>query len=811
MLESILSDIRYSVRILVKHVRFSALVILILALGIGATTAIFSAVKSVILAPLPFEQSERMVRVLIRTESDGQIRTTGVSPTFFQGLRQRSRLIDHSAAQIYLNLSLNGERNADRVVGIGVSDQWAETLGIKPILGRTFSADEDAAGENSGVVLLSFGFWQKRFGGRADVLNETLTLNQRPYQVVGVMPASFRYPYLAELWTPMRFEPSPDEAGYLNVAARLKPGLSIEQVEAEVNRIGSEIAHESLGRTNMTLTARPFADEFRRDPNHSIAVLLFAVSFVLLLACVNVANLILVRSGARGRDFAIRSALGASRARQARQLLVESLLLAITGGAIGVGFAYLTAGWFSSLIPHRLGEVIQTVRLDPSSVIFAVVASATTAVLFGIMPALRLTEGQPIEAMKGGSRLGSVTGRSTMRWLVIAEVALAFVLMSGAGIVGQDFFRLSGADVGYDPANVITVGLGLPQPGYDDPAQRVLAVEQIVERVSSLPGVASSGVTTLHPIPRTTSNTGSRLIRRGDAVTGELPVLNMRNVTPSYLETLGLRALRGKIFATSASRGSTEVAVISQTAAERYWPGQDPVGQQVRFGSEDESNPVWTTIVGVVPDIAEPYDEIIGTIYRPYAQGTWSQPVGVWDTTAVTLLVRARGDAGSILSGVREAVGAVDKDISMFDIGNLSDVLAEPLQGSRFGATVFVGFAAFGLLLALLGTYGVIALSVNARIPEFGVRLALGIAPRGLLRLVMADGAKLVAAGLTVGFGSALILSRFIEPAVTQVSSRDPVTLLAVAGALALVGILASLVPAVRAMRIDPVQALRAE
>lgn len=811
MLDSILADLRTSLRVLSGHKRFTVLVVLILAIGIGATTAIFSAVSSVLLAPLPFEDSGRMVRILTRSESDGQVRTVGVTPSFFQGLRQRSRTLGQSAAQMYLNLSLSGERNADRVVGIGVSDHWLETLGVRPVLGRGFTPEEEAAGEGSGVVLLSWSLWQERFGGRADALGATLTLDRKPNVVVGVMPASFRYPYQAELWTPMRFEPSPGEAGYLNVAARVKPGVSLEAVEKDTRAVGDELARKLLGRTDLSLTARPFDREFRRDPSHNIGVLLAAVSFVLLLACVNVANLILVRSGARARDFAIRTALGASRARQVRQLLIEGLVLSTCGGLLGLGLASVSADGLSQMIPHRLGEVIQTVRLDWWSVAFAILASTVTAVLFGVMPALRLTDVRPIEAMKSAGRFGSVAGRMTMRWLVVAEVALAFLLMAGAGVMGQDFVRLVGSDVGYDPTGVMTVGLGLPRPLYDDPEQRALAVRQIVERAEAIPGVASAGITTLHPIPRTTSNTGSRLFRRGDAVTDEVPVVNMRSVTSSYLATLGLKPVRGELFTDAARRGSREVVVISQTAADRYWPHQDPIGRQVRFGTSSEANPVWTTIIGIVPDIEEPYDEIIGTAYRPYSQGTWFQAPGVWDTTSVTLLLRRHGPGGELLSGVREAVAAVDRDISIFDVGELEAVLAEPLEGSRFGAAVFVGFAAFGLLLALLGTYGVLALSVNARVPEFGIRLALGLEPRELFRLVIRHGLALVGVGLVAGLAIGLPLSRLLDPALTRIGARDPATLAVAALAVIMAGVAATLAPARRAMRIDPLEALRDE
>ncbi|MCG8436186.1 MAG: ABC transporter permease [Gammaproteobacteria bacterium] len=804
-------DIRYGARLLRRNPGFSLLVIIILALGIGANTAIFSAVSSVLLAPLPFPESDRMYRLLGQVQAGEQIYTTGVPPRYFHEFRESSQLIESAAAQRYQNLSLTGDGEPERVVGIAVSDSWLETLQVAPILGRGFDAREQAAGQDAGVVMIGYGLWQRRFGGANDVIGKTMTLNGRIYSVIGVMPRTFRFPYRAELWMPMRFSREVVQPGDLNVPVRLKPGVTREAFLAEAEALGKEIAANIPGAQNRGLVGRPFDQEFRRDPNNSISALLAAVGLVLLLASINVANLLLARSGSRTREVAIRTAIGASRVNQIRQLLVESLILSALAGIAGVALAVFASKYLVFLIPSRLGEVIQEVNLDTGVLLFALGVSVLTGLLFGLMPALRITNIAPAEVIKTAGRFGSVRDNAVFRILVITEVALAFVLLAGAGLMAQNFSRLLGVNIGYDPQKVFTVNIGLPEPAYTEPARRVNTVTQVAERVQAAPGITAAGITTLHPVPRTRTNTGGRLQYEGMDPDVEAPVVNTRLITPTYFDALGLNILRGRGFTAQDTETTLPVAVISKLVADRRWPGEDPIGKQIQIGRSGDPNARRYSVIGVVPDILEPDDTIAETVYTSYAQGTRHQAAGTWSTTRVVLAMQVEGDTTRFLDNLRAAVWEVDPNLTLFDANSMQAALAEPLSDQRIGAILFVGFATFGLLIAMLGTYGVIAMSVNARIPEFGVRLALGLQPGGALRLVLAYGMGLVLLGLLLGLTVALALSRFLATSLSEISAQDPLTFAVVGIALLLAGFAASVIPARRAMKVDPMQALRYE
>jgi len=434
-------------------------------------------------------------------------------------------------------------------------------------------------------------------------------------------------------------------------------------------------------------------------------------------------------------------------------------------------------------------------------------------VLFGLAPALRLTRRAPVDTLRDGGRPGSTAGGRLLDLLAIGEAALAMVLLAGAAIMAQNFVRLVTSDVGYDAAGLTRINLGLTDEAYRDSARRTAVIRQILERVGAVPGVASAGLTSLQPIPRTGSNLGTSL--EPDTLTdptAPLPVVNRRLVTPTYFATMGVRLLAGRGFAESDDEGSAPVAILNEAAARRFWPGEDPIGRRVRPAPRENDTVPWHTVVGVVSNMAEPDDAgMRETVYQPYAQANGTLPAGVWVTTSASLMVRASAEGADIVGGVRGAVAEIDPTLPLFQIAGMETALAQPLAGQRLGATLFVVFGAFGLLMAVLGTYGVLAFSVSRRVPEFGVRLALGAAPSGLLRGVLLEGLRLVAAGLALGLVASLALSRLLVGVVTEVSPRDPTTLAAVAITLLAAGALACWLPAWRATRVDPVTALRAE
>ncbi|HSC27543.1 MAG TPA: ABC transporter permease [Vicinamibacterales bacterium] len=810
-LDTVFQDVRYALRLMQRQPGFTLVSVLTLALGIGANTAVMSVVRSVLLAPLPFADSDRLVRLrIIQTDASGRDRELSLVPAYFHGIRERSRLLERVAAQRLQNLTLSGSDRAERVVAIGVSDQWSETLGVGPLLGRTFSEDEQREGSAARVVVLAHGFWLRQFGSDPSIQGRSIRLNGEPYTVIGVMPAQFRYPYEADLWFPISIPPAALTPGDLNAPARMRTGVTRAELDAELARLTDELHREFPTGSRIRLAGIPMHEEFARDPNRSIAALAVAVGFVLLLACVNLAMLLMARGGSRAREIALRTALGAGRRRQIRQLLTESAVLAASGGIVGVAMAFGVSRWLGTLIPARLSEVIQQVEIDGIVLAASALLCVFTGLLFGIVPALRLTRHAPAEVLKDGGRLTGRTGGRPLNVLVVGEAALAMVLLAGAALMAQNFARLLTADVGYDPSGLIRLNLSLSDASYVDPGRRVAAVRQILERIEGTPGIVAAGVTSLQPIPRTRANTGMSL--EPDSLrdpVSPLPLANRRLVTPAYFETMGVRLVAGRAFTELDGEASQPVVVVNEAAVRRFWPGEDPIGRRVRPGPRG-SEGAWHVVVGVVSNMAEPDDAgMRETIYQPYAQASATLPPGVWITTSASLMVRTTGDAAAAIDAVRGSIRAVDPSLPLFDIAGMETALVAPLSGHRFGATLFVVFGAFGLLAAILGTYGVVAFSVSRRVPEFGVRLALGASPSQLLRSVMFEGLRWAALGIAAGLVASLALSRLLAAVVSEVSPRDPATLAAVAAIILAAAAAACLGPAVRATRVDPIEALR--
>lgn len=808
-MHALLSDLKFAARTVTRNAGFSSLVIVVLALGIGANTAVFSVVSSVLLAPLPFPHAERMARIHTTYGEVGDVSTVSVAPRYFHELRERSRLIQDIAAQRYRGTTITGGDAADRVVGIAVSDGWMETVGQTPVIGRNFDAREQAAGLDSGVVIISHGLWQERYGGRDDVLGRRIELDNDPYTIIGVMPWGFHYPYNSDLWLPMRFSPSVTRPSNLNVPVRLKPGATQAQFEQELETISAQLRESDPDFRDRALVSRPFSEEFQRDPDGSILALLVSVGFVLLIATVNVANLMLTRSSRRMREIAIRQTIGASRIRQVRQLFFEGLLLALIAALVGLGLTWFLNDALAMLISNRLDEVVQQVRPDVRVLAATLGVTVLTAVLFALVPGIRATRISPAETLQAGGRTWGLRAGTTLRGLVVVQVALAMALMMGAVIVTQNLARMVSIDVGYDPTRVTRMSLGFPQPRYEDPERRATAVAAVVERVSSVPGVAGAGITTLHPVPHESGNTIARVDTGGRSASGELRTVNVRLVTPSYFEALDQSLLDGRVFSGDETAQSEARAVINESLAERIWPEGGAVGDQIRMQTREGERS--NSVIGVISDIAEPDQDLAATLYLPYSQATHLQSPDSWSTRSVTLVVRSAGAVSGLTTSVRRAIGEVDPELAVFDVKPMAEALREPLNAQRMGTLVSIGFAAFALFMALLGLYGVLALAVHQRIPEFGIRMALGLGPSGVIRLVMGGGLRLVVVGLVIGTALALALGRSLAALLTQAHAPDPLVYLLVGAVLFLAGCGASLLPAIRAARTDPVTALRYE
>jgi putative ABC transport system permease protein len=799
-----IQDIRYALRQLARHPAFTAVAILTLALGIGANTAIFSAARAALFQPLPFQDEDRLVRVYLTAETGGPL--ISLRPEVYLAVQERGRFFERIVAQRFTSYALATDAGPERVVGIAVSEGWSETLGVRPILGRPFLPEEEAAGEEAGVALLSHGSWQRRFGGAPSVIGEVVRLDGRPHTVVGVMPPGFTYPYEAEFWVPMRVRAGQPGVWSFNVPARLRPDWTVERARADLRAVAAAAAAEIPDlQPGATLTAVPIREVLVGGEGRTLVALLAAVGFLLVIVCANLANLLLSRALGRGREFAVRAAVGAGRARLLRQVLVESLLLATLGGAAGLIVATLGVELVEPLLPRRLLTYVGTTPgLDWTVLAFATLVSIASGVLFGLAPALRLSHERPFNVLYSADRsIGGKGVRRLERALVVGELALALTLLSGIGLMLRDFQRLHSADLGYDPAGLLTFTVNLSPEEYPTAESRVAFMAAAAAELERIPGLAAAGATTMFPSARSNA-VAEALVEGRESVPGQRSLVNSRMVTPGFLDAVGIPLLRGRGISEADRAGSPPVVVISAALARRHWPDQDPLGVRVRNGRAGADAP-WMTIVGVVGDVREFYD-VAETWYMPYAQHVGSFLAG----RAVFALRNARSESTPI-SAVRDAMIAVDPALPIFDAITAEDLYAASY--GRQGQAAMLGsiFAAFALLLASLGLYGSMSYRVSRRTREFGVRMALGSDRGTILRGVVAEGGRMVAVGLGLGAVGASILARFMSSALTEVEPFDIPTFTIAALVLATATLGAAFLPAIRATRIDPVEALRHE
>ena len=808
-MDTILRDIRFGLRNLARRPGFTAVALITLALGIGVNTAIFSAVDSVLLRPLPLKDPERVVSIWESTLRIG-IQQNEVAPANFFDLRNQTQAFEGIAAFGPLDTNLTGEGEPERLDGQLVSANLFSLLGVQPVVGRTFLADEDQVGREH-VVVLSEALWQRRFNGDRSIVNRSITLNGESYTVVGVMPRGFFFPLReTEIWIPWAMEPE-QAAGrgdhYLRLVARLKSDATLPRANAELDSIAQRLANE-YPRTNEGLgfVAHSLHQDYVGNLRLPILILFAAVGLVLLIACANVANLLLAQATTRRREMAIRIALGARRWTIVRQLLVESLLLAIGGGLLGVLGAYWGVEALARLLPESLSK-LQTVTIDTRVFLFTVGMSVATAVIFGGVPALLASRTKPGETLNDVARdaAGGSSGRHVRRVLVVAEVALAVVLLVSAGLLIRSFQVLRNVDAGFTTENLLTMRVALPMPKYAKPELRRAFYDQVLQRVKDVPGVESAGVITFLPLSFNGMNFSFSV--EGQAQPGDmkLPFALYRVVSPDYFNAMGIPLQRGRVFDSHDSLDSQPVLLVNRRLAEQYWPGDDPIGKRLKIGPLDAPGP-WLTVVGVVGDVRQTglYEQKL-EFYVPYAQERRSF------MTPRDLVVRTKGDATSIAAAVRQAVWAVDKDQPVYNVRTMDQVFAAAISQERFQSLMLGLFAALALLLACVGLYGVISYAVVQRTHEIGVRVALGAQPVDVLKLVIRQGMGLTLLGLVVGIAVGVAVTRVLSDMLYGVSARDPLTFAGMPLLLLLVAFLACYIPARRATRIDPLQALRCE
>jgi putative ABC transport system permease protein len=808
-MESIFTDIRFGFRSLLKRPGATAIALVTLALGIGVNTAIFSAVDSILLRPLPLQDPERLVSVWEHTPALG-IQQNQAAPANFFDLRNQNSVFEALGAYGPLDINLTGAGEPERLDGQLVSANVFAILGVAPALGRTFLPNEDQVGQEH-VVVLSDALWQRRFNRDPSIINRNLTLNGESFTVVGIMPRGFFFPAReTEAWVPWAMEP--DHASgrgdhYLALVARLKAGVTIERANADLAAIGQRLSIE-YPRTNEGLgfIAHSLHRDYVGDLRLPMLILFGAVGLVLLIACANVANLLLAQATTRRREIAIRIALGARRWTIVRQLLVESLLLACGGALMGVLGALWGVQALAKLLPESLSK-LQGVAIDTRVLLFTLGVSVLTAIVFGGLPALLASRTTPGATLSDVARdvAGGNSGRHVRRVLVVSEVALAVVLLVSAGLLIRSFQLLRKVEPGFNPENALTMRMVLPFPKYAKQETRRAFYDEVLRQVEETPGVEAAGMITFLPLSFSGMNFSFSVEGHSGPSDMNLPFALWRVVSPDYFRAMGIPLLRGRYFELHDSPESTPVVLINRRFAEQYWPAEDAIGKRLKVGPADSQN-AWLTVVGVVGDVRQTglYEQKL-EFYVPYMQERRSF------MAPRDLVVRTKAEPGVIAAAVRKAVWAVDKDQPVSNVRTLDEVFSAAISQERFQALMLGLFAALALVLACVGLYGVISYSVVQRTHEIGVRMALGARPVDVLRLVIRQGMLLTFAGLVLGVVAGTFVTRVLTDMLFGVTPRDKLTFVGVPVLLLGVAFLACYIPARRATRIDPLIALRYE
>jgi len=810
-METLFKDIRYGIRGLLKRPGFTVIALITLALGIGANTAIFSVVNAVLLRPLPFQKPEELVIVWEDLAFAGFPHNTPAPANYVDWKTQNQSFVDMAASR-ETSFNLTGDGEPERVSAYAVSANFFPLLGVQPLLGRSFVSEEDQPGGSKAVVL-SYGLWQSRYGGDRNILNREVLLNGEKHAVVGVMPASFQFfAKDVRVWVPIALtqEQWANRGGhYLTVVARLKPGVSVTQAQADMNAVMRRISMDHMDETiggKIGVVVMPVRDEFVGDARGSLIVLLVAVAFVLLIACANVAGLLLARAVGRRKEIALRLALGAGRTRVVRQLLTESLLLAVAAGVLGSLLAYASFTFLQGLIPEEMA-IATSLKLDVRILVFTIAISIVTGIIFGLVPALQSANFDLNDALKQSS--GRVTSSGRLRSaMIVFEVALSLVLLVGAGLLIQTLFQLFRQYSVLEPEKILTMRTILPLEKYKEPQRRTSYYQQVLQRVEHLPGVVAAGYSTSIPLAWKGGTSGFYPEGIKAPIPGMAYDANHREVSANYLKAMNIPLRQGRYFESSDNAQSLPVAIINETMAREYWPGENALGRRFKVGDPDEPGKQWKEIVGIVADIRQMgIDEPVkAEMYIPYEQITdWPGYV------PRDLAIRTTGDTSNLAGAVRQIIREVDPDQPVSNVATMQEVLSEEAGQRRMGMIMLVGFAALALLLASLGIYGVLAYFVTQHTNEIGVRQALGASPRNILFLVLKKGMGLTLIGVVIGVVASFALTRLMSSLLFGVTAGDPLTFATVPLLLIGVALLACYIPARRATKVDPLVALRYE
>jgi predicted permease len=809
-MQTLWQDLRYGARMLAKKPGFTLIAVLTLALGIGANTAIFSVVNAVLLRPLAYPNADRLVLVWQNFLPLG-LNQVPVSAPEFLDYQEQNQVFERIAAYRSAGFTLTTGAEPKQLIGVRVTASLFPLLGVSAALGRTFLAAEDGAA-GARVVVLSHGLWHRRWAADPTLVGKTITLNEESFTVVGVMPPGFQFPPQSqtELWTNVAFDANDlNRRGTrpLQVLARLKPGIGLAQANAELQTIASRFPQPGPVPGVYLI---PLHEQVVGKARTALFVLLVAVGFVLLIACANVANLLLSRTAARQRELAIRAAVGATRRLLIQQLLIESALLALLGGALGLLLAFWAIEPLVALDPGylpRLGEI----NIDRRVLGFTLAVSVLTGVVFGLAPAWRASKPDLNATLKEGGRSSAPGRLSTRSLLLISEVALALVLLIGAGLLVNSFLRLLRVDPGFDHHNVLTLQIALPPARYAESQQRAAFFEQVLQRVEQLPGVESAGLTNVLPLG---GNPDYSFTVEGRATRTPADTLQAgwRAISPDYFRAVGIPLRKGRSFTGQDHAQAAGVVIINETMARRFWPNEDPLGKRIKLGLPERPYP-WLSIVGVVGDVKQFNLEspVEPEMYMPFAQMPWTLMPAFMRFAPLTLAVRAAADPANLSTAVRREILAVDKSQPVSRIRTLEQMLAESIAPRRFAMLLLTLFAALALLLAVGGIYSVMAYAVSECTHEIGVRMALGARPRDVFKLVIGHGLSLTLIGLALGLIMALALTRLMKNLLYGVSTTDPVTFALIALLLIGAALLACYLPARRATQVDPLVALRCE
>jgi putative ABC transport system permease protein len=808
-METLLQDLRYSFRLLLKSPSFTVIAVLTLALGIGANTAIFSVVNAILLRSLAFRDSFRIMLIAEKSK----FANPSVSYQNYVDWRDQSHSFDSVEAMRSATITLAGSGEPERLNARWVTAGLFPLLGVNAHLGRTFRADEDRAGGPPSVVI-SFGFWQRRFGSAPDILGKSIDLDSVPYTVIGVLPRSFEFLRADEVYLP--FTPwaktLPDDRNWhpgIFAVGRLKTGVSREQANTEMVAIAKRLEEQyPLYNTGTSADVIPLQEQVVKNVRPALILLVGAVSFVLLIACANVANLLLARAAHRGREVAIRTSMGAGRARLIRQLLTESVLLSLGGGLFGLLLAWASLGPLVKISAGTLPQAF-TVGIDRSVLVFTLTVSVVTGLVFGIAPALRTTRLDLRETLNEGSR-GSTAGPGHQRLrgaLIASEFALAMLLVVGAALLLRSFSRMQEVTTGFLPDHLLVADLPLSQGAYAKPEQRYAFFDRLVDRVRTLPGVRSVGAASTLPVSGTGGLIHFNIYGRPPKTPHDYIAAGYRAVTANYFETLGVPLLQGRFIAPGDIEKAPSVVVINATMAKAYFPGEDPLGKRMQIGATPESEVPWMEIVGVVGDVTQGLGlDPKAEMYLPYHQGDQLLPV-----FQLSVVLRTAGDPHEQAAALHAALAEIDPNQPLVKVRTMEDNMAATVAEPRFRAWLIGIFAGLALLLAAVGIYGVMSYSVMQRTSEIGIRITLGAQPQDVFRIVVGEGLRFALIGVALGVAGGLAMTRLLNSFLYGVSATDPLTFSGVAVLLILVSAAACFFPARRATRVDPIIALRYE